>query len=150
MTKEDACSELTWTWTSWTSWTSQRSKFNKLKLFSMSFGIKYQTAQIGLHQILRNIRFPTGWCILCLTFSSKKAVYLQSPTLFRQNKVLSQGSQVIKIMCWMLPLIGATAQSLFPQQAGLQMSAWIIFLGFSPENFSPMRLSNTSHTKIEE
>lgn len=106
----------------------------------MSFGIKYQTAQIGLHQILRNIRFPTGWCILCLTFSSKKAVYLQSPTLFRQNKVLSQGSQVIKIMCWMLPLIGATAQSLFPQQAGLQMSAWIIFLGFFPRKL----LSNAS------
>lgn len=148
MTKEDTCSELTKTWRSWR--VSSTSKFNELKLFDMSFGVKYQMAQIDSCQILRNIRFPAGWCILCLLCGSKSAVYLQSPTLFRQNKVLSQGSQVIKIMCWLLPLIWATTQSLFSQQAGVQMSACIIFPFFSPENFSPVHLSNASHAKIEE
>lgn len=130
MTKEDTCSELTKTWRSWR--VSSTSKFNELKLFDMSFGVKYQMAQIDSCQILRNIRFPAGWCILCLLCGSKSAVYLQSPTFFRQNKVLSQGSQVIKIMCWLLPLIWATTQSLFSQQAGVQMSACIIFPFFPP------------------
>lgn len=44
MTKEDTCSELTKTWRSWG--VSSTPKFNELKLFDMSFGVKYQMAQI--------------------------------------------------------------------------------------------------------
>lgn len=51
-------------------------------MFDTSFCIKYQMAQNDL----RNIRFPTGWCILCLVCGSKKAVSVSSTTNSLQAK----------------------------------------------------------------
>lgn len=48
----------------------------------MRFCRKYQMAQNDL----RNIRFPTGWCILCLVCGSKKAVSVSSITNSLQAK----------------------------------------------------------------